>query len=84
MAETADAALRKYQLACFGTDLLDPEGQGRSLYQDDPLFVRVICSLKIRFGGSGYRKATRRAPFLNNPINVAQQAAFSFSTPGLW
>ena len=41
LAEAVDAVLRKCYLVCFGTDLLESEGQSGSLYQDDPSFVLI-------------------------------------------
>ena len=54
LAEAVDAVLRKCYLICFGTDLLDSEGQNGSLYKDDPSFFRNLFSLKILSGGGGY------------------------------
>ena len=56
----------------------------RSRFQEGPSFVRDLFGLKIRLGGGGYRRTTRRAPFLNNLNNVAPQLVSSASTPGLW
>ena len=84
LAEAVDATLRKCYLVCFGTDLLNPEGQRGSRFQEDPSFVRDLFGLKIRLGGGGYRRTTRRAPFLNNLNNVAPQLVSSASAPGLW
>ena len=84
LAEAVGAVLRKCHLVCFGTDVLDPEGQSGSLYQDDPSFVRDLFSLKTRSGGSGYRRTARRAPFIKKLSNAAPQLVSSTSTPGLW
>ena len=59
LAEAVGAVLRKCCLDCFGTYVLDPEGQSGSLYQDDPSFVQNLSGLKIQPGESGYRKTTR-------------------------
>ena len=56
--------LRKCYFVCFGTDVLDPEGQNVYLYLDGPSFARDLFSLKILSGGGGYRRTTRRALFL--------------------
>ena len=84
LAEAVGAVLRKCYLVCFGTDLLASEGQSGSLYQDNPSFVRDHFGLKIRSGGGGYRRTTRRALFLNNLSNAAPQLPSSTPTPGLW
>ena len=73
LATACDNMLRRACRACYGTDLLSPEGQPGSQFESDPSFVSARALTKISHGGAGIRLTTQREPYLNAWNNVGRQ-----------